>query len=60
MSEDDAAFLKAALPRHPEAVEKIGEGIDYFLVRSDEYRKQCFWVVRTDSTTDRFSYKSLI
>lgn len=60
VSEDDTAFLKAALPRHPEADEKIGAGIDHFLVRSDEYGKQCFWVVRTDSTTDRFSYKSLV
>ena len=60
VSEDDTAFLKAALPRHPEADEKIGAGIDYFLVRSDEYGKQCFWVVRTDNTTDRFSYKSLV
>ena len=60
VGEDDAAFLKAALPRHPEANEKIGAGVDHFLVRSDEYGKQCFWVVRTDSTTDRFSYKSLV
>ncbi len=60
VSENDANFLKAALPRHPNADEKIGAGIDHFVVRSDEYGKQCFWVVRTDRTTDRFSYKSLV
>lgn len=60
VSDEDAEFLKAALPRHPEAAEKIGAGIDYFKVRSDEYGKQCFWVVRTDETTDRFSYKALV
>lgn len=60
VSVEDTAFLKAALPRHPEASEKIGVGVDHFKVRSDEYGKQCFWVVRTDGTTDRFSYKSLV
>lgn len=60
VSYDDDLFLKAALPRHPEADEKIGVGMDHFKVRSDEYGKQCFWVVRIDETTDRFSYKALV
>lgn len=58
VTDADALFLADALTRHPEAAEKIGAGVDHFVVRSAEYEKQCFWVVRTDGTTDRFSYKS--
>lgn len=60
VSEDDAVILRDALLRHPDAAEKVGEGIDHFVVRSAEYRTQCFWAVRTDGTTDRFSYRSCV
>ncbi|PNQ73559.1 DUF3223 domain-containing protein [Erythrobacter sp. SAORIC-644] len=60
VSAADAKVLQAALERHPEADEKIGCGISHFSVRTSIYGKRCFWVNRTDGTTDDFSYKSCI
>lgn len=60
VSDADAAVLRGALDRHPEAATKIGQGIDHFMVRSADYGTQCFWVVRDDGTTERFSYSSCV
>lgn len=57
---DDAQILLAALAHHPEAVEKIGCGITHFSVRSAEFGTKCFWVNRTDDTTEKFSIKTCV
>lgn len=58
--EEDATFLKSALLRHADAAEKIGSGVAGFKVRSADYGTQCFWVMRTDGSTERFSYLSCV
>lgn len=56
----DAIFLGAALRLHPEAQSKIGSGPKRFEVRSADYGTQCFWIVRTDGSEERFSYLSCV
>lgn len=56
----DAVVLANALALHPEAEEKIGVGIKDFSVRSADYGTKCFWVNRTDGTTDKFSHKACV
>jgi hypothetical protein len=60
VSAADTVILKAALARHSEATEKIGSGVESFSVRSADFGTKCFWVNRTDGTTEKFSYKSCI
>jgi hypothetical protein len=60
ISADDAIVLKAALALHPEAQAKIGCGISHFSVRSADFGTKCFWVNRTDGTTEKFSFRSCI
>ncbi|MES2055995.1 MAG: DCL family protein [Pseudomonadota bacterium] len=60
VSDEDAADLACLLKRHPEADEKIGDGIDHFEVQIADYSTQCFRVVRTDGTWARFSYHTCI
>ncbi|WJI78038.1 MULTISPECIES: DCL family protein [unclassified Mesorhizobium] len=60
VSAADVAFLAEALKRHPEARTKIGSGIRSFDVRSADYGTKCFWVLRTDGSEERFSYKSCV
>jgi hypothetical protein len=57
VGEEDAAILRDALNNHPEAKEKIGCGVAGFKVRTAEFRTQCFWVMRTDGSTEKFSHK---
>ncbi|RQG06589.1 hypothetical protein IPC234_19735 [Pseudomonas aeruginosa] len=52
---DDAVILRAALEHHPNATEKIGCGIADFSVRTADFGTKCFWVNRTDGTTEKFS-----
>jgi hypothetical protein len=56
----DSEVLKSALLRHPNASEKMGSGVAGFKIRSADYGTQCFWVMRTDGSTERFSYKSCV
>jgi hypothetical protein len=56
----DAVVLEAALARHPEASAKLGCGVSSFSVRSADFGTKCFWVNRSDGTTEKFSYKSCI
>lgn len=57
---NDEELLRALIERHPDAQLKIGNGIDHFMVRSADYGTQCFWVVRMDGSTERFSYKECL
>lgn len=57
---DDAVFLRAALENHPDSVKKIGCGIIDFSVRSADYGTKCFWVNRSDGTTEKFSITASI
>lgn len=60
VSKEDSAFLLNALRNHPDAESKVGCGISYFSVGRGDYGTQCFWVNRTDGTTEKFSYKSCV
>jgi hypothetical protein len=52
-------YLNAMLNRY-EAAKKIGSGIKSFSVRSADYGSKCFWVNRTDGTTEKFSHKACV
>jgi len=56
----DETILRAALAHHPDAAMKIGCGIASFSVRSADFGSKCFWVNRTDGTTEKFSISSCI
>jgi Protein of unknown function (DUF3223) len=60
VSAGDAEVLRAALALHPDAKTKIGIGIAHFSVRSADFGTKCFWVNRTDGSTEKFSYKACI
>lgn len=60
VSPSDSVFLKEALKNHPEYEEKIGTGVNHFVVRLADYGTRCFWIVRSGSTEERFSYKSCV
>ncbi len=57
---NDAVVVAALLARHPEAEAKIGCGISHFSVRTADYGTRCFWVNRTDGTTEKFSFTTCI
>lgn len=57
---DDAVFLRAALENHPDSAKKIGCGITGFSVRSADFGTRCFWVNRSDGTTEKFSITASI
>jgi hypothetical protein len=57
VSPDDSKILMDALIHHPDAKEKIGSGVLSFSVRSAQFGTKCFWVNRTDGTTEKFSHK---
>jgi len=54
MSDDDE-FLRDLVALHPDAEEKIGQGIDHFEARRNG-NNICFRVVRTDGTETDFSF----
>ncbi|WP_184432259.1 MULTISPECIES: DCL family protein [Xanthomonas] len=60
VSDADAIELNALLSRHISRDEKVGVGVDHFLVDSDEYGGQCFWIVRVDATRAHFTYKRCV
>lgn len=51
----DSLMLRALLEHHPNSTSKIGCGISSFSVRSADFGSRCFWVNRTDGTTEKFS-----
>lgn len=60
VSAKDEEVLRAALALHPQANEKIGCGVVNFSVRSADFGTKCFWVNRSDGTTEKFSYMACI
>ena len=60
VSEEDSKVLIAALARHPEGDEKIGSGIAGFSVRTADYGTKCFWVNRTDRTSEKFAHRACV
>jgi hypothetical protein len=60
VSAGDTQVLHAALALHPDADAKVGCGITHFSVRSADFGTKCFWLNRTDGTTEKFSYKACI
>ena len=60
VSAEDAEILSLALANHPDATQKIGSGISSFSVGKADFGTQCFWVNRTDGSTERFSYISCL
>jgi|SRR5580704_1730903 hypothetical protein len=60
VSAGDADVLRAALALHPDATKKVGVGISHFSVRSADFGSKCFWVNRTDGSSEKFSYKTCI
>lgn len=60
VSASDADVLMAALQNHPDAAAKIGGGVTHFSVRSADFSTKCFWVNRTDGTTEKFSYQKCV
>ena len=58
---DDSRLLLELLRRHPEAEDKIGDGIKYFYRgTSPEYHTPCFFIMRIDDQATEFSYVSCI
>ena len=57
VTKDDQEILSTLIAGHPEASDKIGVGIESFSVRTADYQTRCFWVNRTDGTTEKFSFK---
>jgi hypothetical protein len=39
---------------------KIGQGVARFSVRTADFGSRCFWVNRTDGTTQKFSLKACV
>ena len=60
VSEADGRLLAFLLGRHPETKAKIGSGIRHFNVRSADLGTQCFWVTRSDGSTERFAFRSCL
>jgi len=58
VSSKDFLVLSDLLRLHPEALEKIGSGIESFSVRSADFGTRCFWVNRVDGTTEKFSFRA--
>jgi len=56
VSEFDAQFLTELLKRHPDADDKIGNGVHHFEVMRADFNTKCFAVVRRDGSRVDFSY----
>jgi Protein of unknown function (DUF3223) len=60
LSPEDDAFIRTALQNHPDVDEKIGIGIDHFVVDDDGQRSCCIWAVRPDKTRTPISKKACL
>lgn len=60
LSASDEDIVRALLALHPKSDEKIGCGVTHFSVRSAEFGSKCFWVNRSDGTTEKFSFATCI
>ena len=57
VSAADSEYLSELIKRHPDEIEKIGNGIHHFEVMRADFNTKCFAVVRRDGTRIDFSYK---
>lgn len=61
LNSDDSRLLFELLHLHPEAEDKIGEGIKHFYRgTSPVYHTPCFFILRTDDLATEFSYVNCI
>lgn len=60
LSEEDSAFLRDLIERHPERDQKVGVGIRRFFVAADGFGRRCFWLERVDGSRTDFSFKSCL
>lgn len=61
VDEEDDLFLRALLQRHRDATEKIGKGVHYFTIETEQkYKTRGFWLHRIDGTKTDFSYRMCI
>jgi hypothetical protein len=60
IDEEDSRFLQALLERHPEAQQKIGSGVAHFFKAKAKGGTSCFYLKRTDGTSDDFSFKRCV
>ena len=56
ISPKDHDDLLALIQRHPEAKQKIGCGVQRFVVNMSDKGTRCFWIERTDGSRTDFSY----
>lgn len=53
---EDAIDLANLLKRHRNYEDKVGLGVDYFVVMDDGHGWKCFGIVRVDGTLIDFTY----
>ena len=56
LNDEDFELIFDLLKKHPNAKEKIGEGVEKIAVERDEYTTQCFHIHRIDKSIENFSY----
>lgn len=52
--------LRLLIENHPEVVQKVGAGIDYFFVNNAKASTRCFYLSRIDGSTTDFSFLTAI
>src|SRR6266849_745967 len=57
---EDSALLLELLHNHPNAIEKIGCGVEAFEIRQESSISRCFYLLRSDGSTVNFSYDKLL
>jgi len=60
LNKDDLKDILDLLESHPNAKEKIGVGIEYVRIAKVQYNTKSFELVRTDGSTEFFSYTKRI
>jgi hypothetical protein len=56
----DFGDVRALLERHPERDQKVGCGIESFIIRLDNNKHKMFWLRRSDGTETDFSFYSCV
>jgi hypothetical protein len=60
VSTEDTLHLVELFKRHPNYLEKIGPGVQYFEVMPEKFASQCFRAVLLDGSKEGFSYKKCV
>lgn len=60
VDEDDEVMLFELIERHPEALQKIGCGVEHFYKALTDKGTSCFWIKRKDGSCTDFSYISCV